>query len=180
MRRATSTPRCGFSYGGLLALLAAARRPRAIRSLTVIEPPVFAVAQGHPAVAPIVAALADLYAAAPGLTSESFSLAFGRMWGDTGTDLPVLSPERRRAIARMMAERNPATVVVPLVTIHDAPFPKLVLSGGWADAFEALCDTLARRIDGERVVVPGAGHGVRDPAITARVAALLDRAAFPT
>src|SRR4051794_28009195 len=31
----------GFSYGGVIALLAAAQCPWAIRSLTVIEPPVF-------------------------------------------------------------------------------------------------------------------------------------------
>ncbi len=49
----------GFSYGGLLALLAAARQPRAIRSLTVIEPPVFAVAHGHPAIDRIIAALTE-------------------------------------------------------------------------------------------------------------------------
>ena len=97
----------GFSYGGLLALLAAARQPRAIRSLTVIEPPVFAVAHGHPAIDRIIAALAELYAATP-----------------------VLTPARRRAIARMMAERDPAAIAVPLAALHDAPFPKPYPIGG--------------------------------------------------
>src|SRR5437660_10953064 len=39
----------GHSYGGVIALLAAARRPEAIASLTVIEPPAFGVARGVPA-----------------------------------------------------------------------------------------------------------------------------------
>src|SRR5262249_31455825 len=39
----------GHSYGGIGALLAAAAWPQAVRSLTVIEPPVFRLAHGHAA-----------------------------------------------------------------------------------------------------------------------------------
>lgn len=161
----------GFSYGGLLALLAAARRPGAIRSLAVIEPPVFAVARGHPAV--------DRVGAAPALAPEAFSRAFGRIWGDERAEPPSLAPERRRATARMMAERNPATIAVPLAALAAAPFPKLVLSGGWAAAFEIVCDALAGGIGAARASVPGAGHGVCDPALVAHLAAFLDRASRP-
>lgn len=163
----------GFSYGGLLALLAAARHPQAIRSLTVIEPPAFAVAQGHPAVDQVINALSDLYNAVPKLTPEAFSVAFRRMWGDGHPEPLLFTPEQRRATARMMAERNPAQISVPLEDLAAAAFPILVLSGGWAESFELLCDTIARRVGGERTVVPGAGHGVRHPAITARIAAFL-------
>src|SRR5690242_18959669 len=38
----------GHSYGGVISLLAAARRPEHLRSLTVIEPPAFRVARGIP------------------------------------------------------------------------------------------------------------------------------------
>ncbi len=121
--------------------------------------------------------MTELYAATPGLTPEEFSRDFGRMWGATDNTLPILTPERRRATTRMMAERDPAAVAMPLTILRDAPFPKLILSGGWSEAFEVVCDTLARAIGGERAVVPGAGHGVRDPAITADLAALLARTA---
>jgi len=60
-----------------------------------------------------------------------------------------------------------------------APFPKLVLSGGWAVAFEVVCDALAGGIGAECASVPGAGHGVRDPALVAHLAAFLDRASRP-
>src|SRR3954451_11660458 len=40
----------GHSYGGVIALLAAARRPERVRSLTVIEPPCLDVARGEPIV----------------------------------------------------------------------------------------------------------------------------------
>ena len=37
----------------------------------------------------------------------------------------------------------------------------LVCSGGYHPAYEAVCDVLERRLDAERVVLPGAGHGVQ-------------------
>ncbi len=124
-------------------------------------------------------ALADLYGAAPALAPEAFGRAFGRIWGDERDEPPPLSPERRRATARMMAERDPATVDVPLAALAAAPFPRLVLSGGWAAAFEVVCDALARGIGAERAFVPGAGHGVRDPALVARLAAFRDHTSRP-
>src|SRR5437868_12900660 len=45
----------GHSYGGVISLYAAARRPELVRSLTVIEPPAFAVTRGNPAVEEFVA-----------------------------------------------------------------------------------------------------------------------------
>ena len=40
----------GHSYGGVIALLAVAKQPESVRSLTVIEPPALGVARGRPAV----------------------------------------------------------------------------------------------------------------------------------
>jgi len=37
----------GHSYGGVVSLLAAARRPDAVRSLTVVEPPAFGLVRGR-------------------------------------------------------------------------------------------------------------------------------------
>jgi hypothetical protein len=48
---------------------------------------------------------------------------------------------------------------------------------GWDVAFEVLCGTLAWAIGAGREVAPGAGRGVRDPALTTHLAAFLARAA---
>ena len=40
----------GYSYGAVISLLAAARSPGLLSSLTVVEPPAFGIARGHPAV----------------------------------------------------------------------------------------------------------------------------------
>ena len=45
-----STHLVGHSYGGVIALLAAARCLEAIRSLTVTEPPAFGLVRGQPEV----------------------------------------------------------------------------------------------------------------------------------
>src|SRR5712691_10075338 len=55
----------GHSYGGVIALLLAARRPDAVRSLTVNEPPAFAVARGNPEVERLVGELERFFAAGP-------------------------------------------------------------------------------------------------------------------
>src|SRR5207253_2577376 len=44
----------GHSYGGVVSLLAAARRPDAVRSLALIEPPAFGVARGDAAVEQLI------------------------------------------------------------------------------------------------------------------------------
>src|ERR671935_1787823 len=54
----------GHSYGGVISLYAAALRPEAVRSLTLIEPPAFGVALDDPAVAALAEQLRALWAQA--------------------------------------------------------------------------------------------------------------------
>src|SRR5438270_10907417 len=55
----------GHSYGGVIALLAAARHPELVRSLTVIEPPAFGVARGDPAADEFMAAIEEHWTNGP-------------------------------------------------------------------------------------------------------------------
>ena len=55
----------GHSYGGVITLLAAAERPDAVRSLTVIEPPALDVARGDPDVDAMVSRVEELWSGAP-------------------------------------------------------------------------------------------------------------------
>jgi pimeloyl-ACP methyl ester carboxylesterase len=50
---------------------------------------------------------------------------------------------------------------LPLDELASAGFPKLVVSGGHDDGFEAICDELADRIGASRAVVEGAGHEIQ-------------------
>ena len=72
----------GFSYGGVIALLAAAARPEAVRSLTVIEPPCLGVARGDPAVEETIAG----YAALMGPVSDpaEYLAGFAAVFGPEG------------------------------------------------------------------------------------------------
>jgi hypothetical protein len=58
----------------------------------------------------------------------------------------------------LMLERHPWEAEIPLDELAAAPFPKLVVSGGWSPAFDAVCDVLEERLDAQRAVLPGMGH----------------------
>jgi pimeloyl-ACP methyl ester carboxylesterase len=66
----------GHSYGAVIALLAAAARPEAVRSLTVSEPGSLRVAAGDPAVDAVIAQGDELYRHRSKLTPREFVLHF--------------------------------------------------------------------------------------------------------
>ena len=56
-------------------------------------------------------------------------------------------------------------------------FPKLVVSGGHNEAFDAVCDVLEEQLDAERAICPGAGHSAQAaPGFNDVLAAFLARA----
>ena len=149
----------GHSYGGVIALLAAARRPELVRSLTVVEPPAFGVARDVPAVEGFVDRMACHWREAP-RDPDEFLRRFLRL---VGASVPPgrFRPELLQGARLLMVERSPVEAEIPLGTLARAPFPKLVVSGGHDAAFEAVCDVLAERLDAERAVLRGAGHSVQ-------------------
>jgi len=149
----------GHSYGGVIALLAAARHPELLRSLAVVEPPAFGVARGVPAVDETTARVADHWANGPRDPGEFLRGFFGLV----GTSAPPgnFTPELLQGARTLMVERPPSEAVIPLEELARAPFPKLVVSGGHSAAFEAVCDVLTERIGAERAVLPGAGHSIQ-------------------
>jgi hypothetical protein len=60
----------------------------------------------------------------------------------------------------MMRERPPWEVDPPLEQLAREPFPKLVISGGHSEVFEAVCDVIAERLGAERAVIRGRGHSI--------------------
>jgi pimeloyl-ACP methyl ester carboxylesterase len=150
----------GHSYGGLGVLCAAALRPEATLSLTLLEPAAFALGQGHPAGQALVSEVRRLWHQQ--LPDDEWVLRFLRA---VGTDVDALPPEVAAALV-------PLTPIVrggrplwhselPLAKLASSPFPKLVVSGGHSEGFEAICDDLAEHIGASRAVIPGAGHEVQ-------------------
>lgn len=144
----------GHSYGGVIALLAAARHRGRVRSLTVIEPPAFRLAYGVPAVDEFVAAGERLWNDGP-RDPEAFLREFLRLVGSPEPPGRV-TPALLQGARTLMAERPPWEAVVPLEAL--AGIPTLVVSGAHSAAFDAVCDTLEARLGAERAVLPGAGH----------------------
>jgi pimeloyl-ACP methyl ester carboxylesterase len=149
----------GHSYGGVISLLLAARRPDLVRSLTVSEPPAFGIVRGNPEVERLIADLEAFFAAGPHEPAE-YLRGFLAIVG-SGMALPDLLPPGLEQGARAaMAERPPWEAEIPLDELAAAPFPKLVVSGAHNAAFDAVCDVLEKRLGAERAVLPGAGHSL--------------------
>lgn len=167
----------GHSYGGVIALLAAADRPDAVASLTVIEPPATRVAAGIPAVDAFAAAGATLYASAARDEPEVFLRQFLAAVGSPFEPPAPLPPEIEQGARALAVERGPWEAEIPLSTLASTRFPKLVASGAHHEAFDAICDVLERELPAERVVLPGYGHVVQvHPEFNAVLADFVERA----
>jgi len=150
----------GHSYGAVIALLAAAARPGAVRSLTVSEPGSLRVAAGDPAVDAMIAQGDELYRRRDEVTLPEFVQLF-RSGVHSAHETPDELPDWLERGARLVMEERPSWEAdVPLEALAAAPFPKLVISGDHSPAFEAVCDVLAERVGAERTVIRGRGHTI--------------------
>jgi pimeloyl-ACP methyl ester carboxylesterase len=150
----------GHSYGAVIALLVAALRPDAVRSLTVSEPGCLRVAAGNQAVDEMISNGELLFARASEIPSDDFLRMFrggaGSAYG-TPDDLP---DELLQGVELLKRERPSWEAEIPLRTLAAAGFPVLVLSGGHSPAFEAVSDALADALSADRAVLRGRGHTV--------------------
>ena len=168
----------GHSYGGVISLLAAARRPQALGSLTVIEPPATRVALGDPVVDRFAGGGEELWERGPRDDPEAFLRIFLAAVGSDFVPPSPLSPELEQGARALLNERGPWEAEIPLETLAAAPFPKLVVSGAHHEALDAICDVLERELRAERVVLPGYGHSVqRHPDFNSALADFVERAA---
>lgn len=148
---------CGHSYGGVVSLFAAAQATE-LRSLTVVEPPAFGIAEDRAPAAEFKRRLKRLWSGGPS-EPRAFLAAFYAEVAGRAVELPdPLPPEQYQGAQILMVERGPWEAQPPLAELRDAAFPKLVVSGGWNPAFDAVCDVLEDQLNAERAVVPGMGH----------------------
>jgi pimeloyl-ACP methyl ester carboxylesterase len=144
----------------VIALLAAAERPDAVRSLTVSEPGCLRVAEGTPAVDEMIANGELLFEKASSIPSEEFLRLFRGGAGSAFGTPDQLPEELLHGVELLKRERPPWEADIPTERLAASDFPVLVLSGGHSPAFEAVCDSLAEALSAERAVISGRGHTV--------------------
>ena len=150
----------GHSYGAVIALYAAALRPASVRSLTVSEPGALRLAAGTPVIDELIANGEVLYGDPDSIPAEAFLRLFRSGVGSSHETPGELPDSLARGVELLKSERPPWEAEVPIADLAAAPFPKLVVSGGHSEAFDAVCDALAERIGAERAEITGRGHTI--------------------
>jgi pimeloyl-ACP methyl ester carboxylesterase len=157
----------GHSYGGVVSLVAAARRPEGVRSLTLIEPPAFGVARGDEAVEELIRSITE--AATSSDDPAEYRFKFLRGFGFPAEPTPIEGAALEAARASM-GERQPWEAVIPLDKLTGLPV--LLVQGDWCPAplsararagaaFRAVCDVLYDRLDARRAVFPASHNAQR-------------------
>ncbi|WP_067813954.1 alpha/beta fold hydrolase [Nocardia inohanensis] len=147
------------SYGTLGTLLAAGRAPETVRSLTLIEPPLYYLAADDPAVARLKF-VGDMVLT-EGLDSDPEALReFLVLSGAPGIGGGELPAQVASSVRRALGGRLPGEARPELAALRAAAVPALVASGAHTPALESICDGLAAALGAQRVVAPGAGHFV--------------------
>jgi pimeloyl-ACP methyl ester carboxylesterase len=169
----------GHSYGGLGALLAAAQRPEATLSLTLLEPAVVTCGLHEPAWSNLVSSLRDFWQDRH-LSDQEWVVQFLIAVGSDPSEFPPEFLVEAAASASLLRNgRPPFDAELPLDAIRSAQYPKLVVSGGHHAGFDAMCLDLANRIGAGSAVVEGAGHEIQftGPPVNELLASLWRRSA---
>ena len=172
----------GHSWGGAEALLAAARRPEAVRSLTLIEPSLFPIVMTDPALR-----------ADPEMQGVGGRLAQLMMQSDTPAQYaenfartvlgPLDDPDVQTRVAGLEADHAMATRVGCAVLqgriaspeamraaadkVAEHGVPVLVVSGGWSPFFDRIGEVVARFTKGRFEIVSASNHMVQEVGATA-------------
>ncbi len=151
----------GLSYGAIVAMLAAARRPEMVWTLTVVEPPATGVVRGDEVVDAWDGELRQLLAGSLDDPREVFEAFFPL----AGVPLPIPDPvpeTLRRGARALLGMRPPGDAEIPLDVLASADFPMLVITGGHRPEYEIIADAIADRTGADRDVVAGMSHLVPD------------------
>jgi pimeloyl-ACP methyl ester carboxylesterase len=148
------------SYGAIGAVLAATRRPGAVRSLTLVEPTSVTAGMDDPEVAQAIGSIADWWLHAP-RDPARFLTEYSAL---LGVRVPEVDdgPAGLDDAARYLRHcRPPWTAEVAWELIAEAGIPTLVISGGHTPALDAVAYAVARRTGGEHIYIASAGHAVQ-------------------
>ena len=143
----------GHSWGGASSLLAAARRPDAVRSLVLVEPALMPLLMRDPSLNDDPTVAADARAMAGRLLSArtpgDYALAFARGLGapdGSGASNPAVAalerdPGRAAAVGCALLRGRMASddaMRHAAEEVRRAEIPVLVVTGGWSPSFDAI------------------------------------------
>ena len=148
----------GHSFGGCCALSAAARRPSAVRSLTLVEPAMHVLARSDPRVMRFLLKMGTtlVFSTSAAGRARRLMKLLGIPPELTGRDDDELA-RLGRAVTRVRLPSK-ATLERELGAIAQVGIPLLVVTGGWSPAFEASSDRVAATGKGRRAVVRSEHH----------------------
>jgi pimeloyl-ACP methyl ester carboxylesterase len=149
----------GHSFGGAVALAAAAKRPESVRSLTLIEPAMFQIATDIPVVRKQIFAIVrtmvfSLSAVSRARKTLKLLGIPPEVRGDTD---PAVLARLGKALKKLKLPGK-GELLAQFEVVRRAGIPVFVISGGWNPAFEALCDRIAKDMHGRRLVIPSGHH----------------------
>lgn len=148
----------GHSFGGAVALDAAARDPSKVRSLTLIEPAMAALAASKPPVLRFIFSMIGtlVFSRTPTARIEKFIRLVNIPQEVRGGSSPEELHRMGEAIKNLRLPSKSA-LQQQLQAIRQAGIPLLVVSAGWSKAFDIVCDEVARLGGGRRLDI-GAPH----------------------
>ena len=149
----------GHSFGGCVALAAAARRPEAVRSLTLIEPAVLALAPGRPEVRRLlIRIVATTYFTFSDVERIRRFSTLLHIPDDIrgGADEATLK-RMGKAIKRLKLP-VPAALKRQIAAVKATGVPFLIVTGGWSPAFDVSSDVAAELGGARRLVIRSPHH----------------------
>lgn len=167
----------GHSYGAIGSMIAAAERPEMVRSLTVIEPPMFNLATiKREFVVELIEEMELNFSRALSPKTKMLPIEY---WTEftkiCGFEPPPIeffrkmSEKEIKGIRTSMTERPPWEACVPFEKLANSQFAKLVVSGGWkkappeareriGTAYILVCETLQSILHAEWAIFEDADH----------------------
>lgn len=165
------------SWGAAEAMLAAARRPEAVKSLIMVEPALEALLPTDPGFKdnPVAQAAVGervrtlLGAKSPAEYGLSFAMSLGTVETGDGAPNAVAAAFRadpaqaaRVGCALLRARMAPPDAFKAAAeAVAKAGIPVLVISGGWSPAYVAVGDLVAKLTHGRHVIVKSPSHFVQ-------------------
>lgn len=149
----------GHSFGGAVALAAAARRPEAVRSLTLIEPALQKFALTDPDVRKF--GLKALLTLALPMPAAVRARRFARLVRIPEEIRGGSSASELRKIGRgLKALRLPSgdEIAAQLSVVRAKEIPFMVVTGGWNRAFDAIGRLAAAAGGGQHVLITSSHH----------------------